>query len=124
MRCGIVPKQMRVGKAIVHVASVRSGDHLFLCSSFTYTFTLSCICCDDMYYYSKVEYEKLISLFQLPGSFCDAHNCCRCTEVSPCDFEAKKDPVRRGNGNEDRRPRSERNCDPGHRGKSASKWRR
>ena len=55
-----VPKQMRVGKAIVDVvlavvASVRS----ILCSSCTNTFTLSCICCDDMYYYSKVEYERL-----------------------------------------------------------------
>ena len=57
----IVLKQMRVGKDIVDVvlvaANVRSRYHLFLCSSFTY---LSCICCDDMYYYGKVEYEKLI----------------------------------------------------------------
>ena len=61
VRRGIVPKQIRVGKAIVDVIlAVVASVHLFLCSSFTVALTLSCICCDDMYCYGKVEYEKLI----------------------------------------------------------------
>ena len=65
VRRGIVRKQMHVGKVIVDVASVGSGYHLILCSSFTAVFTRSCICCDDTYSYGKVEYEKLIQ--SIPG---------------------------------------------------------